>query len=177
MRPFLRNCIVISSLLLSGALQAEEIVSFDHAPSVEELKKALGVDKPKTRSIVMDNASEETSRTTPSAKAIAVQLKFQSGSARIAKESVPYLETVADLLNQAPNLSLVIEGHTDASGSPEKNQKLSAERAQAVKVYLAEKLGIDVQRIQAVGKGSSEPLAGKDPRFPGNRRVQFRFAN
>lgn len=180
-KNLLRHCLLLGCLLTGYNAHAEDVVSFDRPPSLEELKQAIGVNTPKKRSIVMDNAAaEETNHAAPAAspaKAIAIQLKFQSGSARIATESIGYLETVAALLKQAPTMSLVVEGHTDASGRADKNQKLSAERAESVKNYLVDKLGVEAQRIQAVGKGSSEPLAGKDPRFPGNRRVQLRFAS
>ena len=73
-----------------------------------------------------------------------------------------------------PEYSLSIVGHTDNVGSDEYNQKLSEDRAEAVKSYLVKK-GVGEISITAEGKGESEPIAdnntseGRDK----NRRVVF----
>ena len=50
-----------------------------------------------------------------------------------------------------------VEGHTDRLGAPAYNQKLSLERAEAVKGYLVDKGGLDASRIKAVGMGETQP--------------------
>ncbi len=65
----------------------------------------------------------------------------------------------------------VIEGHTDASGSPAQNLRLSRERAEQVRLYLVT-LGVAGERLSAVGKGASEPVNAADPRAAENRRVR-----
>ncbi len=55
-----------------------------------------------------------------------------------------------------------VEGHTDDRGTTEKNDKLSADRATTVKLYLAEKLPLLKQYIFAEGKGENFPKADND---------------
>ena len=53
---------------------------------------------------------------------------------------------------------ITVEGHTDRLGSPAYNQKLSTQRAEAVKSYLVSSGGFDAAKINAVGKGESTPV-------------------
>jgi len=70
--------------------------------------------------------------------------------------------------------TVLIEGHTDASGSAVYNQKLSLQRAGAVRDYLIHRYGIHPDRLIVAGKGEAEPYAKEDPAHAINRRVQFR---
>ena len=65
-----------------------------------------------------------------------------------------------------------LEGHTDAKGSADYNERLSEQRARTVAGFLIRQ-GVEPQRLQAVGKGFREPLAGEDPLSPANRRVRI----
>lgn len=75
------------------------------------------------------------------------------------KAPQPKLDEVASVLKANPGIrNLVITGHTDRLGAPAHNQKLSEARAQTVKRYLVGK-GVAAERLQAVGKGASQPVA------------------
>jgi len=54
--------------------------------------------------------------------------------------------------------TIVVEGNTDRLGAAAYNQKLSEQRAQSVKAYLTNTIGIDGSRISAVGKGETNPV-------------------
>jgi outer membrane protein OmpA-like peptidoglycan-associated protein len=69
-------------------------------------------------------------------------------------------------------VKLLIEGHTDATGSDSYNLRLSRLRAMAVAEYLVTRQDIDPERLRVAGKGRNEPLTD-DPYDPRNRRVQF----
>ena len=77
-------------------------------------------------------------------------------------------------MQKDPGIRLMVEGHTDSSGSPTRNNSLSRERAYSVVNYLIERYRIDPMRLMPIGKGFSEPLEGMDSTNPKNRRVQFR---
>lgn len=107
--------------------------------------------------------------------AIAFPINFRVNSSEILPESVPFIESIAGLLQKDAGLRLLIEGHTDMSGSPARNTVLSRERAFSVMNYLIDRYRIDPMRLVPIGKGFSEPLGGMEPTNPKNRRVQFRI--
>jgi outer membrane protein OmpA-like peptidoglycan-associated protein len=81
------------------------------------------------------------------------------------------MDRIAELMKEAPQVKLRIEGHTDAAGSPGYNVSLSKRRALSVGEYLVSQ-GVDPSRLILVGKGMTEPLT-RNPYDPTNRRVQF----
>lgn len=86
-------------------------------------------------------------------------INFETASATISGSSVGTLETIYNLLIQAEDTKLNLEGHTDDTGSAEANYVLSQNRAQSVVNYLR-KMGIPQSRFQSViGKGEDEPVA------------------
>lgn len=97
--------------------------------------------------------------------------QFEKGQAELNDEAKLALHDLAKVLKQNDALRLRIEGHTSAEGDAAVNQKLSEDRAQAAVDFLVNKEGIDASRLEAVGKGSSEPI---DPSTPeANRRTEF----
>jgi len=75
----------------------------------------------------------------------------------------------------APQLSgmrFAIEGHTDATGTRDRNVALSQARAQSVVDYLVQQ-GIDSSRLTARGYGPDRPIQGSSAFAPANRRVEF----
>ncbi|MDO8311034.1 MAG: OmpA family protein, partial [Sideroxyarcus sp.] len=110
-----------------------------------------------------------------SESAIAFPINFEVNSADILPESIPFIESIAGLLQKDPNVRLLIEGHTDKSGSLSRNTALSRQRAFSVMNYLIDSYRVDPVRLVPVGKGFSEPLGGMEPTNPKNRRVQFRI--
>lgn len=110
-----------------------------------------------------------------SENAIAFPIQFKVNSSQILPESIPFLQSIAGLMQKDPSLRLLIEGHTDISGNYQRNMALSRERAYAVMNFLVDRFGIDPTRLTPIGKGPMEPLPGLEPTDPKNRRVQFRI--
>jgi outer membrane protein OmpA-like peptidoglycan-associated protein len=100
-------------------------------------------------------------------------ITFATGSAELSAETIRVLETVAKALqsDKLAGFAFRIEGHADPRGGADYNLKLSEERAQSVAAYLTTKLGVLPERIQPVGKGSSELLNTQQPDAVENRRV------
>lgn len=104
-------------------------------------------------------------------------IEFTIGSAVIKPESYKVLDQIVSRLTIADNTFVEIEGHTDNTGDPGKNQELSEARAQSVKDYLASKSTDldDKGKMKAKGFGQSHPLAGLQPNNPKNRRVEIKL--
>ena len=73
-------------------------------------------------------------------------------------EFEPVLDEAVQILQDNPDCTVLIEGHTDSIGSESYNQSLSEERATAVQAYLVDK-GIGASRLEAVGRGEDDPVA------------------
>ena len=103
-------------------------------------------------------------------------LNFEFGKAEIKKDSLPYLDKLADTLLKAKNWTIEIQGHTDDKGSDDYNLKLSQNRADAVKKYLISK-GVSADTITSKGFGESVPLVANDidANREKNRRVEFKI--
>ncbi|MDX9995781.1 MAG: OmpA family protein [Rhodocyclaceae bacterium] len=110
-----------------------------------------------------------------SENAIAFPIQFRVNSAQLLPESLPFIQSIAGLMQKDPGIRLLVEGHTDISGNYQRNLALSRERAFAVMNHLIDHFGIDPMRLMPVGKGPMEPLPGHEPTDPKNRRVQFRI--
>lgn len=84
------------------------------------------------------------------------------------------LAKVAGILQAYPGLKLQVEGYTDSTGSPEFNQKLSENRAGAVRDFLVTQ-GVSLNNIVATGYGMAKPVADNNTAQGRalNRRVQL----
>lgn len=100
---------------------------------------------------------------------------FNSGSDAIKPESYGILKEIAEALQQDSNLNLKIIGHTDADGDDTQNLTLSEQRAISVKNALSSQFNIDVNRLQTLGKGETEPVDNNTTTEgkANNRRVEF----
>ncbi len=85
------------------------------------------------------------------------------------------LDRIAQILVRYPQTTIVVEGHTDSTGSDTYNQALSERRAWSVQRLLTER-GVDPSRITAIGYGESRPVATNDTPEGRqmNRRVEIR---
>jgi OOP family OmpA-OmpF porin len=109
------------------------------------------------------------------ASALSLPVHFEFDSAAILPAAREQLDALADGIKLLPpSRRIVIEGHTDASGSEQYNDQLSLRRAEAVKRYLVQHHGLEARRMQATGLGERHPIAGLEPEAADQRRVQFR---
>ncbi len=108
--------------------------------------------------------------------AYAKTILFNSGKATFKQETFAVLQSITAILKQYPSSKFSIEGHTDSDGKDAANQKLSEERAGAVKNYLIEN-GIDASRLSSAGFGESKPIdTNKTAKGKANnRRVEVKL--
>lgn len=98
---------------------------------------------------------------------------FDVNKADLKAEARANLAKMAETLKEYKDTELLIEGHTDSTGSDELNQSLSERRAASVKSYLAS-LGVNNVRMTTKGYGESQPAATNDTEADRqqNRRVE-----
>lgn len=178
-RVFARCSSFVALTLVIGATSAwaEGPVLKPSQVTENVLVDALGVAAPAadgtaTRSIRPTLRQPETVKPAAPGKANLL-ITFATGSSDLTPETIRTLEVVARALqsDRLAGLAFRVEGHADPRGSAEYNLKLSADRAQAVVGYLTGKLGVQPDRLVAVGKGSAEPLDPARPEAAENRRV------
>jgi outer membrane protein OmpA-like peptidoglycan-associated protein len=101
-------------------------------------------------------------------------LSFDTGRADIKPNMRPILDQFANGLSNQPNTEVRIIGHTDSTGSDDLNNRLSLDRAEATRQYLAAR-GVDPRRIVVAGVGEREPVADNttDSGRARNRRVEI----
>ncbi|WP_374164239.1 OmpA family protein [Arcticibacter sp. MXS-1] len=101
---------------------------------------------------------------------------FETNKADLLPESITELSTLIGFLNEHPNASIEILGHTDNTGSVETNLSLSENRARSVYNYLIQNK-ISPERLSYKGLGSSQPVAdnGTEEGRQANRRTEFRI--
>jgi OmpA-OmpF porin, OOP family len=85
---------------------------------------------------------------------------FEFGKATLREGGKQKLDELAGRIGDAQVEEIVAVGHADRIDSDARNQKLSEERANAVKAYLVDK-GMNEQLVKAEGKGESQPVTGE----------------
>jgi len=103
---------------------------------------------------------------------------FDTGQATLKPGAYATVDRLANVLKEAPDRKVTIEGHTDSTGSEDFNLVLSERRAAAVQTALLER-GVQANQIIAVGKGMAYPIASNnDPAGrQRNRRVEMIFTD
>lgn len=181
MNSFYKTVLLLSSFLCP-AYSFSEIV----APSAEQMIQQLKT--PRTRGL--RNLSVEATASgniggaladaptsfgaSPEKPSLSLLIQFDFNSARVRPESQQALANLSQALQSQELLhsNFSIEGHTDAKGRSDQNQKLSQQRANAVSDFL-KKWGVSDARLVATGKGASELANTADPFAPENRRVRI----
>lgn len=126
-------------------------------------------DRPsETRRRNRDNS--RISRRGNQAKGFVQEVFFGTNSVRLSKRSRNLLARNIRWLEDNPEVSITIEGHTDATGPAEYNKDLAQRRAEMVQTFLIQE-GIDAERIDVIAFGEEKPKYA--PRSPKNRRVVF----
>lgn len=95
------------------------------------------------------------------------KLLFQSGSWSVGSEGRTAVRQLGEVLAQNPDISILIEGHTDnvpykGNSQLSGNWDLSTKRATAIVNILRENAGIDPKNLTAAGKGEYTPIATND---------------
>ena len=115
--------------------------------------------------------------TTDSERGLIVNLGdvlFDTGKYTLRQEAIVLLARFSGTVLNYPELSILSEGHTDITGSAEFNQKLSEQRAAAVRDFLISQ-GLAAEKVTSVGRGPDAPVADNSTAAgrQKNRRVEL----
>lgn len=134
---------------------------------------------PTVKGTVANNGCPElTEEHAAQLKQYAKTILFDTGKSSFQKQTYPVLNSIVSILKEYPDAKFTIEGHTDSTGGKALNQKLSEERAAAVKDFLIEN-GVNASRLSSAGYGPDKPIdtnntaAGR----ANNRRVEINLVN
>lgn len=102
---------------------------------------------------------------------------FDFNSATLLPVSKVELNNLLELMNQNPQVKILIKGHTDNVGTDARNMELSVQRSKAVADYLIEN-GIAKDRLSWKGFGATQPVASNDTEAgrAQNRRTEFEIS-
>ena len=103
---------------------------------------------------------------------------FATGKADLKPGAMERLNKLASFMLKYPDRAVVIEGHTDSTGSAATNQTLSERRADAVKAHLISQ-SVPAASVTTIGKGKDVPVADNTTASgrQQNRRVEIIIAN
>jgi SH3 domain-containing YSC84-like protein 1 len=119
-------------------------------------------------------SADVESSLTKKSRVTLTDVQFETGKADITPDSATALNSVLASLKDHSDWNIRVEGFTDNVGSKDVNEKLSADRAEAVASWLADH-GIDRSRLSSKGYGESRPVASNksDDGRAKNRRVEL----
>ena len=120
-------------------------------------------------------SARSTPQTRPPQEKLTLRgVHFGYNQSSIRPEDEPLLDEAADTLRAHPNVTIYVDGYTDARGTDDYNKKLSQQRAEAVARYLV-KAGIEAGRVIPRGLGKTNFLATNDTEDgrAQNRRVEL----
>lgn len=138
----------------------EPLTTTDTGPAAQPMAETLPEPVPAAVEPPAPPAATETQRCDSPFETITISAEalFAFNETTMRPGTMPKLDEVVEKLKTHPEFKLVmVTGHADRIGSTEYNQKLSEQRAAAVKGYLVSK-GVEANRLNVVGKGESEPV-------------------
>lgn len=104
------------------------------------------------------------------------KIEFVTGTVNLVPGAAQGIDMLAAYLNKYKNKTVTLSGHTDSSGSAERNLELSQQRADYIRDVLISK-GISPDRITAIGYGQTQPIASNSTSAgrQKNRRIDISF--
>jgi outer membrane protein OmpA-like peptidoglycan-associated protein len=153
--------------------------TFNRAASAEtfSMASAAMVETPEAETVAMEDDGDfslEACKGRFEIMSRTDNIYFARSSAALENRSAPLLDSIVEIVNRCPELTIRVDGHTDSDGSAELNQTLSEARARSVRGYLVN-AGADAARIETVGFGEAVPVVPNNSteNKQRNRRIEF----
>ncbi|MCC2963185.1 OmpA family protein [Massilia sp. IC2-278] len=150
------------------AAQAAAMAAQQQANAAADQNRALAERAAKLEAMLVELHAKQTER----GMVVTIgDVLFATGQATLTPNGTSTLRKLAEVMQQNPERTVLVEGFTDSTGSSSFNQDLSQRRANAVATALGE-MGIERQRIATKAYGEAFPVAGNDT--AGNRQLNRR---
>lgn len=168
---------------LGGAPQTSATKSLDDYQGMKDLHevntRGIGIRSKNSPSSIPRPQDFHPTSTAPAAdpvRTVDLSVPFELDSAELGRSAIRQLNELAHALNDPAlrGYGFEIIGHTDASGPSRYNQRLSEQRAAAVKDYLTAVHQVDQYRLSSAGMGEHGLINGLNPFDERNRRVEIR---
>lgn len=157
-------------MVLGGGMLVATLILGCATPAVKTAETGVdpNYDASKQKAIKLTQTARGTGIT------VDARVLFDTGKAEVKGDGQVAIDRIASLLKDKTTANVIIEGHTDSTGSPQLNQRLSEQRADSVRAGLVSR-GVPLARLQTKGLGLSQPVAEnatEDGRAQ-NRRVEI----
>jgi outer membrane protein OmpA-like peptidoglycan-associated protein len=167
---------------LGGAQEAIDMSKSEIQAAQEENSRLMADKEFNEKLMSAENVlSKDEAEVFREGNALVIRLKtmdFKPGTSTLATTNYDILNRVNNIITELAPAAVLVEGHTDSTGSEKLNQRLSEERASTVKNYLTSTTATESQvKVETIGFGASRPIAPnntKDGRAT-NRRVDIRI--
>ncbi|WP_313177393.1 OmpA family protein [Massilia sp.] len=150
------------------AAQAAAMTAQQQANAAAEQNRALAERAAKLEAMLVELHAKQTER----GMVVTIgDVLFATNQATLTPNGTSTLRKLAEVMQQNPERTVLVEGFTDSTGSSSYNQDLSQRRANAVATALGE-MGVERQRIATKAYGEAFPVAANDN--AGNRQLNRR---
>ncbi|WP_256012036.1 OmpA family protein [Desertivirga xinjiangensis] len=165
-------------LTLHSCKTKKAAITSTPVPVVEPKKEAEKTESPSTAVAEAKQSENVNSEAASEPDLNFKNIQFEFNSAVLKTFSYPVLDKIASDMKKTSTVKFVINGHSSAEGTPEHNNSLSEDRANAVKSYLVN-AGVDVNSLNTMGYGESKPIASNQNEEGRalNRRVEIKRVN
>lgn len=161
----------------TGQAQDDNMATPTMTEGTPEQTDKLGQDDAIAASPITEDTPEETNTLAePPGK---INIQFGVNKTNVEQKFYPEIEKIATFLKDNPGSTVVIEGHTDDSGTASYNQMISEKRANAIADVLIRTFEISDTRVEAIGYGEERPFVENDTAAhrEANRRVVAIISN
>lgn len=165
---------MLAGLALASAAQAQGIFGGLHTPDPDAPEGDLLDQSPETLRRLFTEAGHSLHARGSAPGRVQLAIHFGNGSAQVDPAIRNKLALPAAALLDGPlrRLRLRIEGHANATGGSDLNRQLTLQRAERVRAILKDH-GVPGHRLAVEGRGFDQPLPGRHPQDPLNRRVEL----